>query len=62
MVSKVLNIFNRSKDNQSAPNDSLELATQRQLIWRRFKRHRLGFTAAIVVALFYFVGLFADFH
>ena len=33
MVSKVLNIFNRSKDNQSAPNDSLELATQRQLIW-----------------------------
>jgi peptide/nickel transport system permease protein len=41
--------------------NSIELATQRQLIWRRFKRHRLGFAASIVVVLFYVIVLFADF-
>ena len=40
---------------------SIQIATQRQLIWRRFKRHRLGFASAIVVLLFYVLVLFADF-
>ena len=36
---------------------SIQIATQRQLIWRRFKRHRLGFASAIVVLLFYVLVL-----
>ena len=56
MVSKIMNFFNLgNKDISNKVDDSIELATQRQLIWRRFKRHRLGFTASIVVVLFYFV-------
>ena len=62
MVSKIMNFFNLgNKDISNKVDDSIELATQRQLIWRRFKRHRLGFTASIIVVLFYFVVLFADF-
>ena len=63
MVSMVKNLFfGKNKNNQdNIDNNAIELATQRQLIWRRFKRHRLGFSASIVVILFYLVVLFADF-
>ena len=61
MVSMVKNIFSGKNNDSNKNNDAIELATQRQLIWRRFKRHRLGFTASIVVVLFYLVVLFADF-
>lgn len=36
------------------------VATQRQLIWWRFKKHKVAMASAVVVALFYFVALFAD--
>ena len=52
---------NDSTPESSDQANSVELATQRQLIWRRFKRHRLGFSASIVVILFYVVVLMADF-
>ena len=64
MVSMVKNLFsgkNNKKTSNELSSNAIELATQRQLIWRRFKRHRLGFTASIIVVLFYLVVLFADF-
>ncbi len=39
----------------------IEVMSQRQLIWRRFKRHRLAMVATVIVALFYLVVVFADF-
>jgi peptide/nickel transport system permease protein len=36
------------------------VATQRQLIWWRFRKHRLAVVSAAVVALFYVVAIFAD--
>ena len=39
----------------------IEVMSQRQLIWRRFKRHRLAVIASVVVALFYAVVVLADF-
>ena len=36
------------------------VATQRQLIWWRFRRHRLALASAVIVGLFYLVALFAD--
>tara|TARA_B110000263_G_scaffold174551_1_gene152444 strand:- start:386 stop:1546 length:1161 start_codon:yes stop_codon:yes gene_type:complete len=51
----------KSPEDKIDQIDAIELATQRQLIWRRFKRHRLGFAASIVVVLFYVIVLFADF-
>ncbi len=37
------------------------VATQFQLTWWRFRRHRLAVAAALVVILFYLVVIFADF-
>ncbi len=39
----------------------IEVMSQRQLIWRRFKRHRLAVIASVFVALFYAVVVLADF-
>ena len=38
----------------------IAVATQRQLIWWRFKRHRLALVSLVVVILFYLVAIFAD--
>ena len=61
---KILSMFskNNKPEDVIAGIDAIELATQRQLIWRRFKRHRLGFSATIVIVLFYLIVLFADFQ
>jgi len=36
-------------------------ASQRQLVWWRFRRHRLAMAGAVVVGALYFFALFADF-
>jgi peptide/nickel transport system permease protein len=36
------------------------VATQRQLIWWRFRRHRLALASASIVLAFYLVSIFAD--
>ena len=42
-------------------DDRLAPATQLQLTWRRFRRHKLAFISLFIVALFYLVAIFADF-
>jgi peptide/nickel transport system permease protein len=37
------------------------VATQRQLIWWRFRKHKLAVAGLVIVALFYVVAIFADF-
>ncbi|HEU5159411.1 MAG TPA: ABC transporter permease [Streptosporangiaceae bacterium] len=37
------------------------VATQRQLIWWRFRKHKLAMVGLIVIAMFYLVAIFADF-
>lgn len=39
----------------------VEVMSQRQLIWRRFRKHRLAMAATVIVFLFYGVVIFADF-
>ena len=41
--------------------DRIFVATQWQLMWWRFRKHKLAIVAAVVLALFYIVVLFADF-
>ena len=36
------------------------VATQRQLIWWRFRKHKLALVSAVIVGLFYLVAIFAD--
>ena len=39
----------------------IAVATQRQLIWWRFRKHKLAVISAVVVLAFYVVAAFADF-
>jgi peptide/nickel transport system permease protein len=41
--------------------DKISVATQWQLMWWRFRKHRLAMGAAVVIFLFYGVVIFADF-
>jgi peptide/nickel transport system permease protein len=45
----------------SVAEDRFAQATQLQLTWWRFRRHRLAVVSLVVVALFYLVALLADF-
>ena len=47
--------------DSSAAEDRVAVATQWQLMWWRFRKHKLALTAAVVIALFYGVVIFADF-
>ena len=41
--------------------DRIAVATQWQLIWWRFRKHKLAVGGTIVLVAFYLVALFADF-
>ncbi len=43
-----------------AAEERIAVATQWQLMWWRFRRHRMAVAGTVVVALFYVVVLFAD--
>lgn len=45
----------------SSDGDRILVASQRQLVWWRFRKHRLAILGGVVVALFYLVALAADF-
>jgi peptide/nickel transport system permease protein len=45
----------------SGTEDRLSVATQWQLMWWRFRKHRIAIASTAVVLLFYVVVLFADF-
>jgi peptide/nickel transport system permease protein len=45
----------------SAAEERISVATQWQLMWWRFKKHRLAMISTAVVLLFYLVVIFADF-
>ncbi|MBV9358687.1 MAG: ABC transporter permease [Chloroflexi bacterium] len=48
-------------ESVSEAEERLSFATQWQLMWWRFRKHRLALIAGIVVGLFYLVVAFADF-
>ena len=45
----------------TAAETRVAVATQRQLIWWRFRKHKLAVVSAVIVGLFYLVAIFADF-
>ncbi len=50
-----------SRDVASLDEDRISVASQRQLMWWRFKRHRIAVGALIVVSLFYLAALGGEF-
>jgi peptide/nickel transport system permease protein len=45
----------------SIAEDRVSVASQRQLIWWRFRKHRLAMVSGVVILLFYLAALGADF-
>ena len=48
-------------DSETQIEDRLSVATQRQLMWWRFKKHKLALFSLIIVLLFYGIALGAEF-
>jgi len=48
-------------DNTAVQEERISVASQRQLIWWRFRKHKLAMVGAVIVAFFYLVALFGDF-
>lgn len=46
---------------QGVPEDRVFVASQWQLMWWRFRKHRLAMVGSAVIALFYFVAIFCEF-
>ncbi|MHA1566259.1 MAG: ABC transporter permease, partial [Alphaproteobacteria bacterium] len=45
----------------SAAEERVAVATQMQLTWWRFKKHKLAYASGILVIFFYLIAIFADF-
>ena len=45
----------------TSAEEKISVATQWQLMWWRFRKHKLAMAAAVIILLFYGVVIFADF-
>lgn len=59
--STVLPQYKPAGDVADQVEERLSVASQRQLMWLRFRRHRLALISAVIVLLFYLVALGAEF-
>jgi peptide/nickel transport system permease protein len=53
-------LVRRSPADGLIAEDRIAVATQFQLTWWRFKKHKLAVASLFIVALFYLVAIFAD--
>lgn len=53
--------FRNQERQEETLDDSYYVASQWQLMWRKFRRHKLALFATSILALFYFTAIFADF-
>lgn len=57
-----MQLFRRNtKDKEIERGEDYYFASQWQLVWRKYKRHKLALFATAIILLFYFVAVFADF-
>lgn len=60
IVQAISNLFRRSKQGKEE-EERYYYASQAQLIWWRFRKHRLAMVGLTVLAILYFVAVFAEF-
>ena len=53
--------FDAASETRSLAEQRIAIATQWQLMWWRFRKHKLAVAGTIVLLAFYLVALFADF-
>jgi len=51
----------RSTGNEGQKKEEYYVASQWQLMWRKFRKHQLAMTAAPILAFLYFVAIFCEF-
>jgi peptide/nickel transport system permease protein len=54
-------LVRRGASSGAAAEDRIAVASQAQLTWWRFKKHKLAVVSLLIVLLFYLVAVFADF-
>ena len=47
--------------SQTAYDESYFIASQWQLMWRKFRKHRLAILGGVVLAVMYIMALFCEF-
>ncbi|WP_371074500.1 MULTISPECIES: ABC transporter permease [unclassified Sinorhizobium] len=60
-MTAVPEIASQPAPRTSAAAASIGMASQRQLIWLKFREHRIAYWSGIVILLIYLVGIFAEF-
>jgi peptide/nickel transport system permease protein len=60
-VAPVPELHDESAPVASVAEERISVATQWQLMWWRFKKHRLAMASTVVVLFFYLIVIFADF-
>ena len=62
LIRKFTNLFRRrSKTKEAVKGEELYRAGQWQLVWLKFRKHRLANFSLIVLGIFYFFAIFAEF-
>ena len=57
----ILKVFRRNRKNNLEMQERFYYASQWQLIWWKFKRHRLAMVGGIVLGFLYFLAIFYEF-
>jgi len=51
----------KEKKKEVSPEEEYYIASQWQLMWRKFKKHKLAIFGGSILAIFYFVAIFCEF-
>lgn len=61
MLARLIGFWRTSPEVETTAEERVAVASQLQLVWWRFRRHKLALASGIIVILFYLVAIFADF-
>jgi peptide/nickel transport system permease protein len=61
MLARIIGFWRTSPVVETTAEERVAVASQLQLVWWRFRRHKLALASGIIVILFYLVAIFADF-
>jgi len=61
MLARLIGFWRPSPAVATTAEERVAVASQLQLVWWRFRRHKLALASGIIVILFYLIAIFADF-
>jgi peptide/nickel transport system permease protein len=61
MLARLIGFWRTGPEVETTAEERVAVASQLQLVWWRFRRHKLAMASGVIVILFYLVAIFADF-